>query len=566
MALKPYENMAWILGGDCDAIIRASERLCGSSRQNNICRCFGDFILDVKLNDLGFNGPCFTWKRVNFQQRLDRWLGNDEWVWGPNADLSSNMGNFQITASKWNMDVFGNIGRLKARLMARIKVIKRVVEFSTDSRLQDLDVKLKQELDMVLSQEEYLWFQRSRSQWIKDRDRNTKYYHRVTKARNQRNTFAMMKLEDGQWCANPDLLRKGMVCFFQALFESDYANILPWTDRKMSNLGDNFISSSPTPVSPQLPTEGSPISSFEGTTQPSLSQPNVLVDNNESSEYNPSKLKSVVWEHFKKEKINNEWKAICNYCNRKLGGNSKNGTKHLHDHLARCNKRGQVDIRQRVLIANKKKSGWKIGPMFNMPSRNTIKKDILDMFEKEKEKTLSKLEANKGRIAITTDMWTADHQNRGYMAVTAHYIDDEWTLQKRIIRFEYVPTPHTSDVIAKQKKAKVVSELDCYLEEDVIPRTPNFNILVWWKINGPQIPILKAIAKDIYAIPVSTVASESTFSTGGRLMNPQRNRLHPSTVEALTCCQNWLWAEKESMSNETKSFNEDDDEASSIIG
>ncbi|KAK8984751.1 hypothetical protein V6N11_020066 [Hibiscus sabdariffa] len=67
-------------------------------------------------------------------------------------------------------------------------------------------------------------------------------------------------------------------------------------------------------------------------------------------------------------------------------------------------------------------------PMFDMPSRNTVKKDILDMFEKEKEKTLSKWEANEGRIAITTDMWTVDHQNRGYMAITAHYIDDEWTL------------------------------------------------------------------------------------------------------------------------------------------
>ncbi|KAK8492419.1 hypothetical protein V6N11_027778 [Hibiscus sabdariffa] len=86
--------------------------------------------------------------------------------------------------------------------------------------------------------------------------------------------------------------------------------------------------------------------------------------------------------------------------------------------------------------------------MFDMPSRNIVKEDILDMFEKENEKTLSKLEANEGRIAITTDMWTVDHQNRGYMAVTAHYIDDEWILQKCIIRFEYVTTPHTSDVIA----------------------------------------------------------------------------------------------------------------------
>ncbi|KAL4353891.1 hypothetical protein GQ457_06G009720 [Hibiscus cannabinus] len=99
----------------------------------------------------------------------------------------------------------------------------------------------------------------------------------------------------------------------------------------------------------------------------------------------------------------------------------------------------------------------------------------------------------------------------------------------------------------KQKKLKVKSELDRYLELDIIPRTPNFDILAWWKMNGPQFPILQVIARDIYAIPISTVTSESTFSTAGRLVNAQRNRLHPSTVEALACCQNWLWAEEEGM-------------------
>ncbi|KAK8596940.1 hypothetical protein V6N12_065417 [Hibiscus sabdariffa] len=59
----------------------------------------------------------------------------------------------------------------------------------------------------------------------------------------------------------------------------------------------------------------------------------------------------MVREHFTKEEINNEWKAICKHCNRKLDGDSKNGTKHLHVHLGRCNKQGQLDIRQQVLTA-----------------------------------------------------------------------------------------------------------------------------------------------------------------------------------------------------------------------
>ena len=69
---------------------------------------------------------------------------------------------------------------------------------------------------------------------------------------------------------------------------------------------------------------------------------------------------------------------------------------------------------------------------------------------------------------------------------------------------------------------------------------PQFDILTWWKLNGPRYPILSQIAKDVLAIPVSTVASESAFSTGGRILDPFRSSLTHKTVESLICTQNWL--------------------------
>lgn len=51
------------------------------------------------------------------------------------------------------------------------------------------------------------------------------------------------------------------------------------------------------------------------------------------------------------------------------------------------------------------------------------------------------------------------------------------------------------------------------------------------------------MARDLLAIPVSTVASESAFSTSGRLISPHRSRLHPTTLEALMCAPTWLWNE-----------------------
>jgi hypothetical protein len=80
------------------------------------------------------------------------------------------------------------------------------------------------------------------------------------------------------------------------------------------------------------------------------------------------------------------------------------------------------------------------------------------------------------------------------------------------------------------------------LKEAVIKNTAEFDILNWWKVNGVVYPTLQAIARDVLAIPISTVASESAFSNSGRILSPHRSRLNWTTVEALMCARSWLWA------------------------
>ncbi|CAI0432597.1 unnamed protein product, partial [Linum tenue] len=88
-------------------------------------------------------------------------------------------------------------------------------------------------------------------------------------------------------------------------------------------------------------------------------------------------------------------------------------------------------------------------------------------------------------------------------------------------------------------------ELDHYLAEDTIPRTTEFDLLLWWKLNGLKYPTLQAIARDFLAILVTSEASESAFSSGGRLIDPHRSRLHYSTVEAMMCSRSWIMEDME---------------------
>ena len=92
----------------------------------------------------------------------------------------------------------------------------------------------------------------------------------------------------------------------------------------------------------------------------------------------------------------------------------------------------------------------------------------------------------------------------------------------------------------KLKKAKSCNELQRYLEEDFHPRTADFDILNWWSVNSARYPILGTIARDVLAFPASSVASESAFSTCGRVITDHRSSLDAETVEALMCLEDWI--------------------------
>ncbi|KAL4570763.1 hypothetical protein LXL04_026425 [Taraxacum kok-saghyz] len=83
-------------------------------------------------------------------------------------------------------------------------------------------------------------------------------------------------------------------------------------------------------------------------------------------------------------------------------------------------------------------------------------------------------------------------------------------------------------------------KLDWYLSEQCESLDNKFDLLGWWKKNQAKFPVLASVARDILAIPASTVASESSFSTGGRILDAFRSSLTPTTVEALICSQNCL--------------------------
>ncbi|KAF7133038.1 hypothetical protein RHSIM_Rhsim09G0098000 [Rhododendron simsii] len=85
----------------------------------------------------------------------------------------------------------------------------------------------------------------------------------------------------------------------------------------------------------------------------------------------------------------------------------------------------------------------------------------------------------------------------------------------------------------------VKSDLDIYLEEGVYicqqGMDSQFDALEWWKANSLKYRILSKMARDILSVPITSVASESTFSAGSKVIDPYRASLATETIEMLLC-------------------------------
>ena len=66
---------------------------------------------------------------------------------------------------------------------------------------------------------------------------------------------------------------------------------------------------------------------------------------------------------------------------------------------------------------------------------------------------------------------------------------------------------------SSKKHGNTRMKFDHFIDERVLKRSEDFDILAWWKSNGLKYPTLQRIARDILAISVTTIASEFVFST-----------------------------------------------------
>jgi exonuclease III len=282
-ALRATSDLPWFLVGDFNEALWQHEHFSICPRPESQMSAFRDAVLLCELKDLGFSGLPFTYDnrrsgRANVKVRLDRALADDRWrdiftdvsvvhLVSPCSDhcpllvklaretgprplrkhkryeimwerenalpevianawhdqgLMADLGDVNKALKKvmdvlhtWGSRKFGNVTRELARLRAKLA---KLYEENADMQVirNTLD-----DMNELLYREEMLWLQRSRIAWLKEGDRNTKFFHRKAVWRARKNRIMALKDHDGVVQDTPSEMERMATSYFQSVFTRD---------------------------------------------------------------------------------------------------------------------------------------------------------------------------------------------------------------------------------------------------------------------------------------------------------------------------------------------------------
>ncbi|XP_058762472.1 uncharacterized protein LOC131635855 [Vicia villosa] len=295
-------NSPWMLAGDFNDMAFSSEKKGGAISSTRKCKVFRDNINDCRLLQVDMAGLKFTWRGPMYHggqriyERLDRFLCNEDWkvefpdahakvltrvefsdhhpilinlnpqngirpprvfrfesawlankeytemlwtAWIDSKEIGENLRTVKEEIHKWKMHSLDQVINMKKNIMARLAGIQNCLQRRHNTKgMVRLEKKLQVELSHILKQEEVMWFQRSRTQWLVDGDRNTKYYHLTAVNRRKRNKIVMLKDLNGQWVEDHKQLQLMVTDFYKDLFSCK----LDWDEKESTVIKFPIIS------------------------------------------------------------------------------------------------------------------------------------------------------------------------------------------------------------------------------------------------------------------------------------------------------------------------------------
>ncbi|KAK1678041.1 hypothetical protein QYE76_038889 [Lolium multiflorum] len=282
-AIRAESDLPWLVVGDFNEALWPEEHFSATTRPAGQMQAFRDALNDCRLTDLGFAGVPYTFDnmrngRANVKVRLDRAVATMDWrdmyadtrvqhlispcsdhcpilvsltkeergarrpqkcqyevLWeraaelpekiahawteaGPKVDLaavSKGLNEVMTVLQSWSKRKFGNILRELDKARKQLELL--MLNGASQQEIR----KASDHMQEMLYREELLWLQRSRISWLKEGDRNTRFFHQKAVWRARKNKIKKLKDDDGNWQSTPFDMERMATSYFKELFTRD---------------------------------------------------------------------------------------------------------------------------------------------------------------------------------------------------------------------------------------------------------------------------------------------------------------------------------------------------------
>ena len=120
-----------------------------------------------------------------------------------------------MALTRWNIREFGHIGKKLAKAQDLLQALEeRAVGLSNTLKV----CQQRAEVNRLLNLGERMWKQRSCNPWLKEGDKNTRFFHAKASSRKQRNTIMGVMDKTNIWQENEDKISKVIIDYYQELF------------------------------------------------------------------------------------------------------------------------------------------------------------------------------------------------------------------------------------------------------------------------------------------------------------------------------------------------------------
>ncbi|XP_075492592.1 uncharacterized protein LOC142530656 [Primulina tabacum] len=223
--MPEYSGIPWIVGGDFNEVCYDTEKIGGNIRPLHQTQAFRDTLIHVPFKTCMEVPHSFNPHKSTFRFET-HWATEDEC-----SDVIAR-GWCTLDASIMLSD---RISQCKKALMAwagdRFRCLPRQIKqkrdilnsLKTHDKWQDsaIDIqRLEKEVELLSSNEEIYWKQRSKANWMAYGDQNSKYFHACASRRRARNLISGLVSSHRDWCTDKSSMAEIVLDYFSNLFMS----------------------------------------------------------------------------------------------------------------------------------------------------------------------------------------------------------------------------------------------------------------------------------------------------------------------------------------------------------